>query len=324
MWLEIENNGLTRLRYAPTGTDREYFSPLEVSYKHRKGFSATARREMDVRFHTLALKRYLDPGETVSGFVFTHVEPGTKGFNVDLFGSGVSFSFTFFIRIPGFRPDHAEVDFESLYTADEVQHISEVDFYSTLLSFPSHTSDSSGTSTGSPANVFFVVDGKSLLYALIRAGWQEGVVDNATGQFEDDYFYFNRRQDTVFRYAGRNKSDGFYELRLWLSPLLVDGTTVWFGQLRQFISHPWVGPRPDPDVGDAQSFLVQNLWYSEALLQYGTVTENDVVVKGETQKDFLGAEYFTNGQRLVLWVTDDPVSMRDMVFWNGEPTNGSR
>ena len=324
VWLEIENDGLTRMRYAPTGTDPEYFSPLEVSYKNRKGFSATARSEMDARFHKLALKRYLEPGETVSGFVFTHIDPGTKGFNVDLFGSGVSLSFTFFIRIPGFRPDHSEVFFETLYSANEKQKINEVDFDSALSSFPSYTSNSSGTSKGSPANAVLVAEGKSLLYALIRAGWQEGVVDDAPGRFEADYFYFGRRQDAVFRSTGKNKSDGFYELRLWLSPLLLDGTKVWFGQVRQFISHPWVDPRPDPDVDDAGSFLVQNLWYSEALLQYGVASVNEAPAKLEMQNDFLGAEYFTNGQRWVLWVTDEPVSMRDIEFWNGAQMNGSR
>jgi hypothetical protein len=39
VWLEIENKTNIRLRYAHTGTDREYFSPLEVAYKNRKGLS---------------------------------------------------------------------------------------------------------------------------------------------------------------------------------------------------------------------------------------------------------------------------------------------
>jgi hypothetical protein len=90
VWLEIENNGPEQVRYALVSTDSNYFSPLEVAYKNRSGFSDEARVEMERRFHRLAMPRYIDPGETRSGFVFTHADTGAKGFNVDLFDSGDS------------------------------------------------------------------------------------------------------------------------------------------------------------------------------------------------------------------------------------------
>jgi len=68
------------------------------------------------------VSRYIHPGETRSGFVFTHVEPGTKGFNVDLYGSGGgSQQFAFFVEVPGFEPDHAAVDFDALYDPSELE-----------------------------------------------------------------------------------------------------------------------------------------------------------------------------------------------------------
>jgi len=59
VWLEIVNNGPERLRFAPTSLDPVYFSPLEVAYMHRKGFSKEARAQMDRRFHDSAMPRQI-------------------------------------------------------------------------------------------------------------------------------------------------------------------------------------------------------------------------------------------------------------------------
>jgi len=116
VWLEIVNNSPERLRFAPTSLDPIYFSPLEVSYMHRKGFSKEARAQMDRRFHDSAMPRQIPAGETRSGYVFTHASPGTKSFTIDLFSAGTDYSFAFFVTVPGFVPDHAEIDFKTLYT----------------------------------------------------------------------------------------------------------------------------------------------------------------------------------------------------------------
>ena len=75
IWLEIENNSPQRVRFAPTGIDKDYFSPLEVSYMHRKGFSKEARKEMDRRFYRSALPRQIPAGETRAGFLGQAPDP---------------------------------------------------------------------------------------------------------------------------------------------------------------------------------------------------------------------------------------------------------
>ncbi len=132
VWLEIENNGPVQVRYAPVSTDRYYFSPFEVAYKNRGGFSDEGRLEMERHFDDLAMPRYIDPGESRSGFVFTHADSGAKGFNVDLFSSGASFHFTFLLRVPGFVPDYANVDFDSIYAADQLTAYNIDDLYNAI------------------------------------------------------------------------------------------------------------------------------------------------------------------------------------------------
>ncbi|MDX1606729.1 MAG: hypothetical protein R3202_11090, partial [Candidatus Competibacterales bacterium] len=120
VWLEIANSGDALARYAPVSTDREYFAPLEVAYMNRGGYSDDARESMNTRFRRLAMPRYIDPGETRSGFVLTHADPGAKAFNVDVFSAGELRDFTFLLRVPGFKPDYARLDLPSMYTDEEI------------------------------------------------------------------------------------------------------------------------------------------------------------------------------------------------------------
>ena len=148
VWLEVENTGFAQARYAPVSTDRYYFSPFEVAYKNRGGFSDEARAKMEQHFDALAMPRYIDPGETRSGFVFTHADSGAKGFNVDLFGDGKSVHFTFVLGVPGFVPDYAKLDFDSIYSADEISVLNDRELYDGLHDLPCCSSDENGNQNG--------------------------------------------------------------------------------------------------------------------------------------------------------------------------------
>ena len=85
VWIRVENHDTRTYRLASTGLDPDYFSPLEVAYMHRKGFTKQARAQMERRFYHSAMPRQIPAGETRSGYVFTHASPGTKSFNVDIY-----------------------------------------------------------------------------------------------------------------------------------------------------------------------------------------------------------------------------------------------
>ena len=296
VWLEITNDTGRRLRYAPVGTDREYYSALEVAYMNRSGYSGESLRAMEAHMLELAMPRYVEPGETVSGFVLTHLEPGTKGFNVDLFGDEFAVRFTYFLDVPGFAPDHSEVEFTELYAAEDLTHIARADLYSYLQQLPHATNG---------ANVILIAPGESLLYASLRAGWQEmaASADRLGGDV-----LFDRPQDATFRYVG-GEVDGYYELRIWLSPAVTDHAPIWLGQLRHIIDHRWVDPTEDPDKNNALFFLLQNLWYSETLLQHGWVRKPGAAAyEGEFDSDLIS----------VLWLSSEPVELSavEAVDWD--------
>lgn len=328
VWLEVTNRGDQRVRFALVSVDPDYFSPLEVSYTSRKGFSKEARAAMDKRFHNAGMRRHIRPGETISGFVFTHLSQGTKSFNVDLFGTDIKQNFAFFIQVPGFVPDHAEVNFKQLYARDEIRVLSSDEFRDSLRELPVYTRNMDGEASGLPVNVVVVANGIDVLRALLRAGWYESIAASSelavSGQATS--YLFGRKPDAVFRYQRKNSVDR-NELRLWRAPLLVDDEMVWFGQVtnfvgqRSYIEKLFYDAHLDPDVDDARSFLLQNIWYSQGLQKFAWSRAGKPVSVDQPGTDFDGNPFFTDGFRVVLWFSGVPYSLLEVTLLNWDEIN---
>ena len=314
VWLEIVNNSPERIRFAPTGLDEDYFSPLEVSYMHRKGFNKKARALMDQRFHASAMPRQIPAGETRSGYVFTHASPGTKSFNIDLFSGETDYSFAFFVTVPGFVPDHASIDFYSLYSPSDVRDYDMAGLRKALKEMNLFSTDQTGQQAGLPTGVVIIGEGTDVLKALLRAGWYESAALKNAEQLENAHYLFGRVPDAVFRIQ-RNKKHDRNELHLWMSPMRVDGKSVWMVQIRHFIGQrtqleqTFFGARIDPDIDDGSYYFAQNMWYSQNLEQFAWLKTTPAVPIEATRTDFSGSEYFTNGYLLVTWLSGAPVSL---------------
>ncbi len=314
VWLEIVNDSPDRLRFGPTALDPVYFSPLEVAYMHRKGFSKAARAQMDRRFHDSAMPRQIPAGETRSGYVFTHVSPGTKSFNLDLFSANTDYSFAFFVNVPGFVADHTEVDFDKLYGPAEIRDYDQTSFRDGLPDLSYTTTDQSGQQQGLPIGTVIVGDGIDVLKALLRAGWHESPRIHDMDQLANAHYLFGRIPDAMFRIKRNNKSDR-NELFLWLAPLRVDGKAVWLAQITHFIGQKtqleqiFFGARIDPNIDDGRDYFMQNMWYSQSLQQLAWLSMSDANSFENVRTDFNGAEYFTDGYIIITWLSGAPVSL---------------
>ena len=234
VWLEVTNNSNDRARFAPYSIDPGYFPPHEVAYMYRKQFSKQGWQDMEKRLFEMTIPRYIGAGETVSGFIFTHTEPGTKSFNVDMFytrSSATNEQFTFFIDVPGFTPDHAEVDFKALYEPDELRDTDIDGLRKQIEEMTCCTTDISGNDNGQPIELFLVADGRSLLQALLRAGWAESSYQRDNRYLVSTDYFFDRPPDAVFR-KGRDKSTERNEMGVWLTPVRVDGVSIWAAQIK--------------------------------------------------------------------------------------------
>jgi len=67
---------------------------------------------------------------------------------------------------------------------------------------------------------------------------------------------------------------------------------------------------------------VENLAYSQSLWKLGYVSGVGAASRAEPRGNLTGDPYYTDGLRVVLWVTGEPVSFSDIqgLDWGAEPT----
>jgi len=327
IWLEITNETSQRARFAPVGVDREYFSAREVAYMHKSKYGGDAYASMERHLADQAMDRWIWPGETRSGFVFTHLRPGTKTFNVDVFAPGAQLAtFSYFIDVPGYEPIHVDIDFESLYSAEEIRHLDVAGLRDALGATGCCTTDVTGEKAGLPINVVMVGYGQNLLKALLRAGWVERARAEGSEQIANAPHWMGRPADSIFR-TFRSGGSERNELRVWLAPMNVDGEAVWMGQVTHYIGRPTklgralFDPRLDPDIDEASIYVLQLMWYSQGLSGYAWQRGSEPITAAAPARDFRDIVYFTSGLRLVMWLSGAPVSQAETkeIQWDESP-----
>jgi hypothetical protein len=329
IWLEIDNKDEDPVWFLPVGLDPDYFAPLEVAYMHRFRFSKKTNHQMEAYFNEQALGQHIAPGSVRSGFVFTNLDMGSKAFNVDLVGEDhQARTFTFFISVPGLRVSHQEVDWRTLYSKDEMFSYDEAGLRKAPESLPCCATNEDGTRMGEPINVVVIGDGEDVLHALIRSGWDQTESQSAsrtksssTFSGEDRYapvsplYFYGRPQDAGFRKT-RETARERNQLRLWLSPMTFEGKSVWVGQISRTVRVRSLLKRRkiEPDLDEVRTYILQDFLYSQVLAKYGYVKGVGGTPMSEPRENLNGDPYFTDGYRLVLWVSGEPISLDEVEF----------
>jgi hypothetical protein len=339
VWLEIENNDDQAVWFSPIGLDPFYFTPLETSFIGRFEIRKSDHDEMDRYFFAGGLKTYVAPGDKVSGFVFTNLDEGTKSFNVDIVGEDNQLrGFTFFIPVPGIRADHQNIDWENLYSEGEVVDYDENALRAALENMPCCTTNKKGSEQGDPLNLVVIGDLDDVYYAFIRAGWDETETIYRASMlktirsflFGGRYRYspvsalyvFGRPQDVAFQRA-RTSIHKRNHLRLWLAPIRYEDQLVWIGQISRdigvrFTLKTITTHKIDPDVDETRDFLIQDLWYSQALKSFGYVKGVGAAAYSEPRGNLTGDPYFTDGNRAILWVSSKPMAFSKVGWFEWE------
>lgn len=332
IWLEIKNTDEESVWYLPLGTDTEYYDPLEAAHLNRFT-SSKQNTKMNRYFYERGIGIHIGPNETRSGYIFTTLDEGTKGFNVDLIGEDQQLrTFTFFIPVPGLRTDHSEVDWQTLFSADEIIAYDEEGLRKALENLPCCTTNESGTNKGDPLNMIIIGDGEDVFHAFIAAGWDETETVYAASAwktttsflFGSSYRYsplsslytYGRAQDISFQKARSNIHERNH-FRLWLSPMRYEGKPVWVGQISRDIGVRWTWQtitthKIDPDVDETRNFILQDLWYAQALEKFAFVKGVGAADIHEPRGNLTGDPYFTDGNRIVLWVSSQPIDFEEV------------
>ena len=189
-----------------------------------------------------------------------------------------------------------------------------------------------GLDQGDPLNLAFVGDVNDLYYAFMRAGWDETETIYGNSLFKtaasalsgERYRYspvsalyvFGRAQDTAMQRA-RSSINERNHLRVWLTPLRHEGKPVWIGQISRDIGvHlTWrtiTTHKIDPDVDETREFLLEDLAFSQAVKRFGHVGGTGAAPYEQPRGNLTGDPYFTDGRRVVMWLSGEPVGLDEV------------
>jgi len=325
VWLKIENNRNETITFLPVGLDPQYFSPLEVA---NLDATESERPEslVDEFFIDQSISLVIQPGEQLSGFVFSKLDEGTKAFNVDIIGAEYFNTFTFFVPVPGLQIDHYTVDWRNLYSEDQWIALEQEQLIAEIEKYECCVKDKAGENTGDPLNLVLIGMPQDIYTAFIRAGWDETeTVTKASswktmksflsgGEYRyspvSSLYVFDRPQDVAFQKARENIHERNH-LRLWMSRVTYQGLPVWIGQISRdigvrFTTKTITTHKIDPNVDETREYLLENLAYAQSLKAFGYVGGVGEVPMERPRGNLTGDPWFTDGYRLVLWVSSRP------------------
>ena len=333
VWLQIENHRDEPLTFLPVGLDPEYFSPLEVANLEVDS-PETPESLVDEFFIEQSISLVIPGGGEISGFVFTKLDEGTKSFNVDVRTDTEFYSFSFFVPVPGLQIDHYAIDWQNLYPADAWVELETERLIEELEQFACCVTDKGGANTGDPLNLVLIGTPQDLYTTFIRAGWDETeTVTRASGWKTvksflsgGEYRYspvsslyvFERPQDVAFQKTRDNIHERNH-LRLWMSRVTWRGLPVWLGQISRdigvrFTTKTITTHKIDPNVDETREYLLEDLAYAQSVKAFGYVGGVGPIPMDAPRGNLTGDPFFTDGFRLVLWVSAEPVPVSDLEF----------
>jgi hypothetical protein len=99
---------------------------------------------------------------------------------------------------------------------------------------------------------------------------------------------------------------------------------VWIGQISRDIGvhFTWrtiTTHKIDPDVDETREFLLEDLAYSQSLEKFGYVGGVGPAPYDKPRGNLTGDPYFTDGQRLVMWIAEEQRSISDIEVMDLSP-----
>jgi len=262
--------------------------------------------------------------------VLTNLDQGIKYVNVELISAGGAQvrRFTFLAPVPGLKEDYLPLQDKAIYKTEEIRDLGEAAFRSWVEALPCCVLGGDKRTPGDPLNIVFVGERSILIPALVRQGWHvtEAVsVASAWRTIESSVFgsryrygpvsplyVFGRHQDVAFQKA-RSNVNLRNHMRLWQAPVTMDGTTVWVAQISHDIgvrltSKTITTHKVDPDMDEARWYLMQDMFYSQSLSRYALAKGVGASLPDKPRVNYTGDPYWTDGLRLVMWLSAEPVS----------------
>lgn len=341
VWLRIQNDDDQDYYLLVNELDPDYFPAFEASWKSHFFLGGVENEKMDDTFYDRSMSLTIAAHTTEEGFVYTNLDRGAKFVSVELIGDVELREFNFLLDVPGLRADIQRVDFEALYAPAEVRDVEPDELRAELEKLPCCVLAGDHKTPGDPLNLVVIADRGHILAPFVQRGWHLTETLHAgsiwgtirSSLFGSEYRYspvsalyvYGRPQDFALQKA-RGTVDQRNHLRLWLSPLRLEGKQVWVGQISRDIGvrltrKTLLTHKIDPQVDEARNNLVVDLALSQNLGAFAYVKGVGAARRAAPRRNYTGDPYFTDGLRVVLYLTDEPVSLLEveMVDWEDPP-----
>ena len=317
VWIEVTNETEYVLWLLRSGADPDYFSPFEVAWAAHGTLSPGTNARIDEHFNQLAFPNPIPVGGTSSGILFTNPQPVTKLLTVDLLGSRMMIPFTLFLPVPGDIAGAKEV--VPQYPGNEISNYEDLDgLRHALEGLPCCAVTADSRPDGEPINVVLIGHLDDIAAAMNRRGYRR---DQSAADASQRLF--GRKADlTARRRAQAGASTSW--LRIWRAPLSYRGEMVFVAQAGRPIGGRFPAEasqdlRLHANVDEVRNDLIHDFMYSGGLEKLAFVSGVGAVRADQPRTLPGGDRYFTDGRRVVLFLSTRPRTFADVEVLDWEP-----
>jgi hypothetical protein len=317
VWIEVRNGTSQPLWLLRSGTDPDYYAPLEVAWSLHTLLDSNTNTRIDATFKKLAFKNPIAPGEVREGILFIHLEHRTMLLNIDLFGEHTLIPFTLFPPVPDGGGGGGLVSFR--YPDSQLQDCADLATLRTALErLPCCAIDARDQTQGDPLNVVFVGEVADIGPAAVRRGYRLNARADDMAQL-----VFGRPPDAVLRKQAQAGAPSNW-VRAWLAPIRFEGRSVYLAQAGRAVGGRFAQSSTKnivlgEDVDEARNLLIQDMMYSGGLEKLGFVTGVGEVSDAQPPSALRGTRYHTDGLRAVLFFATRPLGLNDVEFLQWVP-----
>jgi hypothetical protein len=322
VWIEVRNDTEQVFWLLRSGTDPDYFSPLEVAWSAHVKMAGETNERIDEHFDRLAFPNPVPAHGASSGILFTNPQPVTKLLNVDLLGNRTMLPFTLFLPVRG---DVAQAGEQiHRYAASEITRYDDLEALRRALEgLPCCASTDEGVAAGEPLNVVLVGDLDDIGAAFVRRGYRRNPTGLITAQR-----VFGRLADLHLRKRAQAGAPTNW-IRLWRAPINYRGQSVFVAQAGRpvggrFLPRDARDLRLHPDVDEVRNFLIADFMYSGGLEKLAFVSGIGAVPADHPRILAGGESYYTDGRRVALFLGTRPLTISDVELLDWEPLSYER
>jgi hypothetical protein len=320
IWIEVQNGSQQRLWLLRSGLDPDYFSPLEVAWSLHASFAASTNARIDDHFKAQDFVSPIFPGATRSGVVFVNPQRQTRALNLDLLGAERLVSLSLFLPAPDGVEDEGIAQLRQRHVDARATNHQDMNSLRAAVEQLPCCAMTAGAASGDPLNIVIVGEMNDIAAAVHRRGFRRDA-----RELDDAQRVFARPPDIVLRKHTEGRASTTW-VRLWMTSLRFRGDPIFVAQVGRprggrFVSSPAVEPTRHANVDEARDLLIEDMVYSGRLAKFGFVRRGEDAPTGAMSAAKVGASYYTDGLRAVLFVAPDSLGMDDLEIldWASHP-----